>query len=43
MCAVTTDQRWVRPTDDHMALPRLTVVDEGGAAMWRRLESVRQR
>ena len=43
MCAVTTDQRWVRPTDDPMALPRLTVVDEGGAAMWRRLESVRQR
>jgi hypothetical protein len=40
-CAVTTEQRWVRPGDDVMLLPRLTVTDEPGTDLCRRLEAAR--
>jgi peptidoglycan/xylan/chitin deacetylase (PgdA/CDA1 family) len=42
-CAVTTDRRWVRATDDPMLLPRLTVVDQAGDDLWRRLQEDRAR
>jgi peptidoglycan/xylan/chitin deacetylase (PgdA/CDA1 family) len=40
-CAVTTDHRWVRPRDDRMLLPRLTVTNQTGDRMYAQLHPPR--